>query len=260
MLKKFLFFSISVLFCCNYVYADDEYYDEFYDESSVEYSDDNVIIPQDRGLNDGADLLNVADFDIAGVMLGMQFEDVYHLFSDGGLYTPRKKNSVIYSIPDQWRYNLDYECRQQGTIIPADLEKCVKSLAKNRGLLYAAEYHLVRESTNETIDVFFTSNASDNKVYKIIYKNDTNEQEGEGEKFADQRKKRLKNFWKNVIDKYGAPNSGDDVWISDTNGSEPFMMIWPGQLELVNNGLKNRDSVTSVTQSTEYFKMKPYAF
>ena len=53
---------------------------------------------------------------------------------------------------------------------------------------------------------------------------------------------------------------GGDVWISDTNGSEPFMMIWPGQLELVNNGLKNRDSVTSVTQSTEYFKMKPYAF
>ena len=42
-------------------------------------------------LNMDADAANVSSFDIAGIMLGMSFDDVQTLFFDNrGLYTPRK--------------------------------------------------------------------------------------------------------------------------------------------------------------------------
>jgi hypothetical protein len=95
------------------------------------------------------------------------------------LYAPRDKNAIIYTINPNWKYNLDYECRQGGTVIPAELEKCINSLAKNRGLLYASEMHLVRENTGETIVVYFTSNATSNLVWRVVYNNDVNDIEGD---------------------------------------------------------------------------------
>ena len=70
-------------------------------------------------INTGAQPITVNNFDIAGIMLGMSFDDVENLFLRGkGLYSPREKDSVIYSIQKDWKYNLDYECRQQGIFAP----------------------------------------------------------------------------------------------------------------------------------------------
>ena len=113
-------------------------------------------------------------------------------------------------MPKDWKYNLDYECRQQGIVIPADLEKCINSLAQKRGLLYASELHLMRSSTGETIDVYFTSNMTDNKVWRVVYKNDVNEEEAAADKYSDQRDKKILPSWQSDLDKYGAPNSGSD--------------------------------------------------
>ena len=45
-----------------------------------------------------AEIANVSTFDIAGIMLGMSFDDVQTLFMrNKGLYSPRKKNSIIYT-------------------------------------------------------------------------------------------------------------------------------------------------------------------
>jgi len=56
----------------------------------------------------------------------MPFDDVHTLFfKTRGLYAPRKEHSIIYSIAQDWKYNLDYECRQNGTVIPAELTKCI---------------------------------------------------------------------------------------------------------------------------------------
>ena len=59
-------------------------------------------------LNVGASSAAVSGFDIAGIMLGMSFDDVQTLFfKTRGLYAPRKENSIIYSIAQDWKYNLD---------------------------------------------------------------------------------------------------------------------------------------------------------
>ena len=231
-----------------------------FEEFAVVDSTEADITMEEVNLNSDADIANVSSFDIAGILLGMGFDDVYTQFKDKGLYTTRKKNSIIYTIHPDWKYNLDYECRMQGTVIPEQLENCIKSLARSRGLLYASELHLVRENTGETIVVYFTSNATDNVVWRVVYNNDVNEQEGDAEKFARQRENKILAFWQSVLDKYGAPNSGNDRWISSTNSYDPMLIAYYGALDLVDNFRNASDHAKNIQTARENFKAKPYAF
>ena len=243
------------------VFLDGGYESATEDGALIVESGDANIITDFVELNSGAYTANVGTFDIAGIMLGMQFEDVQTLFfKTKGLYAPRERNSIIYTIHNDWKANLDYECRATGIIATNDIEKCINSLARNRGLLYASELHLLRENTGEEIVVYFTSNATDNKVWRIVYTNDVNEQEGIADKFAKQRENKILAFWQNVLDKYGAPNSGGDHWISSTNSYDPMLIAYYGALDLVDNGRNASDQVQNIQSARQNFKAKPYAF
>lgn len=231
-----------------------------FDNFAIADSVDADVTTTPNTINAGAMPATVSSFDIAGVMLGMSFDDVYTLFSNGGLYAPRETNAIVYTITPDWRYNLDYECRQQNVFVPDQLEQCIRTLAQNRGLLYASEYHLVRNVTGETIDVYFTSNATDNRVWRVEYNNDVNEVEGAAEKFENQRQKKILTFWSGVIDKYGTPNSGTDKWLSSNNSYDPMMTAYYGALELIDNGLYAGDAAVNVRDAREQFPSKPYAF
>lgn len=257
--QTFIFkFLLSALLCA--FIAQPAQCDDFSNFAITESGDADVT-NEFVNLNMDALPANVNSFDIAGIMLGMPFEDVETLFfKTKGLYAPRKKDSIIYTIHKDWKYNLDYECRQQDIYAPAELEKCINTLARNRGLLYASELHLVRENTGETIVVYFTSNATDNLVWKVVYNNDVNEIEGAHEKFENQRQKKILAFWQNVLDKYGAPNAGTDKWISTNNSYDPMMTAYYGSLELVDMGRWVSDVAKNITQAKENFQAKPYAF
>lgn len=238
--------------------ADD---DMDFDNIAVVDNEDANMNFESVSLNPGTDIVDVKHFDISGVMLGMNYDEIYNLFfANNNLYAPRKKDSVVYTINKEWRYNLDYECRQNNIFIPEKLERCIKSLAKYRGLLYASEIHLERTFTGETIDIYFTSNATDNVVWKVVYKNDANTQDGTNEKFENIREKKLLSFWQGVLDKYGTPNSDEDKWISSENAYDPMMQAFYGQLVLTDNGLNATDSSLNIQQSRENFQSKPYAF
>lgn len=223
--------------------------------------DDALLSSTPVSLNDGSGLANVANFDIAGIMLGMSFEDVYNLYHNiGNLYAPRKKNSLVYDIPQDWQYNLDYECRQSGVMQPNKVKKCIRGLARRRGLLYVSEIHLERVKTGETIDVYLTSNATDNIVYRIVYTNDADKVEGNAEQFSDQREKKILSFWKMVVKKYGAPNSGNDTWITSTNAYDPKMTAYYGSLDLIDEGKRAMDVANSAQHARDNFRAKPYSF
>lgn len=254
-----ILFAIGIIGVAPCVMANDDPFD--FENFAITDSGDADITTTDVELNDNATPAPVASFDIAGIMLGMSFDDIHTLFfRDKGLYAPRKDNSIIYTIAKDWKYNLDYECRQGGSVAPAELAKCINSLARGRGLMYASELHLVRENTGETITVYFTSNATDNVVWRVVYNNDVNDLEGADEKFADQRQKKILAFWQNVLDKYGAPNSGADKWISTTNAYDPMMTAYYGSLDLVDNGRYASDAAQNIQQARENFQSKPYAF
>ena len=84
--------------------------------------------------------------------------------------------------------------------------------------------------------------------------------DGNSERFANQREKKILAFWQGVIDKYGTPNSGEDRWISSENSADPMMRAYYGQLELIDNGLNISDSSKNVISARENFQAKPYAF
>jgi hypothetical protein len=250
----------GLVFATNSSFADD-FDDLSFDSFAIVNDTDSDMNIEQVSLNSGAGVVNVKQFDIAGVMLGMNYEEISNLFLDGnGLYAPRQKNSVIYTINKEWKYNLDYECRQNNVFVPDQLERCINSLAQNRGLLYISEIHLERTFTGETVDIYLTSNATDNVVWKVVYKNDADAMDGESEKFENQREKKILAFWQGVIDKYGTPNSGEDKWISSENSYDPMMQALYGQLILVDNGLNAIDSSENIQKARENFQAKPYAF
>lgn len=258
-MKKLLFLlsMCGLVFASNISFAEDLSFDDF---AIVDDTDSDMNM-ESVSLNSGASAVNVKQFDIAGVMLGMSYDEVNNLFFDGsGLYAPRQKNSVVYTINKEWKYNLDYECRQNNIFVPDQLEKCINSLAQNRGLLYVSEIHLERAFTGETVDIYFTSNATDNVVWKIVYNNDVDKLEGENEKFENQREKKILAFWQGIIDKYGTPNSGEDKWISSENAYDPMMQAFYGQLMLIDKGLDASDSSENIQKARENFQAKPYAF
>ena len=259
-MKKILFFIsvCSIIFSGNFSIADDNL--DFDNFAIVDDTDDDMNM-EPVSLNDDMGVLDVKHFDIGGAMLGMNYDEVYNLFfNNSSLYAPRQKDSIVYTINKEWEYNLDYECRQNNIFIPDQLKKCVYSLAKNRGLLYVSEIHLERTFTGETIDIYMTSNATDNVVWKIVYKNDVNQMDGGDEKFSNIREKKILAFWQGVIDKYGIPNSGEDKWISSENAYDPMMRAYYGQLVLTDNGLNTTDSSINIQKSRENFQAKPYAF
>ena len=259
-----IFFCVSV-FSTSFVAAEglDDSFD--FNEFAIVDDDQVDINMESVSLNSGAVPLNVNQFDISGAMLGMTYEEINNLFfENSSLYAPRKKDAVIYKINKDWEYNLDYECRQNNIFVPEQLTRCIYSLARARGLLYASEIHLEREYTGETIDIFLTSNASDNVVWKIVYKNDANKLDGvDSEKshtFANQREKKILAFWQGVLEKYGIPNSGEDKWISSENAYDPMMRAYYGQLELIDNGLYASDAAKNIQSARANFQAKPYAF
>jgi hypothetical protein len=242
-------------------FTEDEELDTF-DNYTIEISDDADIACRvaNVSINSGDKPAAVQNFDIAGIMLGMTFEEAQMIARENGLYINRPKDSVVYSMHSDWKYSLDYECRRNGVYAPAKLEACINSLARNRGVMYAAELHLVRNVTGETIDVYFTSNATNNVVWKIVYKNDVDEVEGDAEKFANQRDKKIWAWWQNVLDKYGNPNSDTDKWVSSDNAFDPMMTAYYGELELVDCGRQAEDSAINIQSATDNFAAKSYAF
>ena len=257
----FLLLSLFGLVFSSNVSCADDFDDLSFDAFAIVDDTDSDMTMENVSLNPGAGAVAVKQFDIAGVMLGMNYDEVNNLFFNGsGLYAPRQKDSVIYTINKEWKYNLDYECRQNNIFVPDQLEKCINSLAKNRGLLYVSEIHLERAFTGETVDIYLTSNATDNVVWKIVYNNDVNKLDGESEKFENQREKKILAFWQGIVDKYGTPNSGEDKWISSENAYDPMMQAFYGQLVLVDNGLNATDSSENIQKARENFQAKPYAF
>ena len=265
MIKKFLFLMALCMVGLpgSIAFAEEDSFD-FDNFAIVDDMPEDIDIPT-VSLNSDAGPLPVGQFDIAGAMLGMTYDEINDtFFENSSLYAPRKSNSIIYKINKDWEYNLDYECRQEGIFVPEMLKKCIYSLAQNRGLLYVSEVHLERAYTGETIDIYFTSNASDNVVWKIVYKNDANVLDGQdgpdSQTFENQRTRKLLAFWQGILDKYGVPNSGEDKWISSENAYDPMMQAYYGQLELIDNGLNAGDLAKNIQSARENFQAKPYAF
>ena len=129
---------IFVMMITSTVVADEFDFDDFGDaDYGVNDSFDNYTIETGNSdgelgcamttvaINGDAAPLAVGNFDISGIMLGMNFDEVQMVVRENGLYTNRPKDAVVYSMHPDWKYSLDYECRQQNVFIPEKLNQCI---------------------------------------------------------------------------------------------------------------------------------------
>lgn len=235
------------------------------------YEDDVEFIGEDGELEEYEDYVEegqedyivsnlnerVKGFDIAGVMLGMDYKKVREVLKE----RKYKLTDIEYKIPEYFSYNYDAICRQHNIFIPENLKACITGLAKKDKMQYIYKVSFKKNDTNEDINVYFTSPVTDNKVYKIEYTNDVNKKYGDSRNFIYQRDERRRAFWYFVLLKYGDPNVEPNQWLLDVEEENTTGLTAEyGKLVLENKKQEIFDILEATKEARRQFKYTDYSF
>ena len=119
------------------------------------------------------------------------------------------------SVPLYYATDYAYKCRQKGIIVPDQVAQCIKDYACLEKTRYISEIFLTKK--NEELRLYFTSNATDNLLYKIIYTNRGDNSLNFTRINKARKQLRHKEFWNAVFDKYGYPDDGKHYIWGDPN-------------------------------------------
>jgi len=231
-----------------------EWDDDFMSDQELDELEDYQEFPDEirEGVNE-----RVKMFDIAGIMLNMEMDSVREAMRER-MYTLK---NTEFSIPEFFQFNYDALCRARNIFLPEAVRNCIEAFGKSEKVRYMAHLTYERPDTKETIDVFFTSPLTKNRVWKIDYKNDVDDKPGPGINFQYQREERRRAFWFSVTQKYGAPNVGNNRWVLDT--SEEFsqnLRAFFGRLILENQQQNLADVFETQREARRTFKTKDFTF
>ena len=207
----------------------------------------------DTGLNE-----RVRGFDISGIMLGQDLEKVREIMKDKRAY---RLTDTKHNIPEYFTFNYDAQCRDRNLVLPDAIKNCIEGLAKSDKMRYVSELVYKNAATNEIITVHFTSPATFNKVWKIVYENDVNRRMGTSKNFQYQRDERRRAFWYNLTIKYGKPNVDDNRWVLDPKDEFPTQLVaeW-GRMELSNQKQFLHDIDEGIKDARRKFKVPEFTF
>ena len=156
---------------------------------------------------------DVSQFDLNEFNLGMSSSEAFTMALRKGY----RVSVTEEDVPRFYATDYAYRCRERGVIIPADIVKCIKDYACTEGTRYIRDAILKKK--NETIQLFFTSNATGNVLYKIIYINKGDNSLNFMQVNVARKKLRQKEFWDAIFQKYGYPDKTDKnvlVWGDET--------------------------------------------
>ena len=198
---------------------------------------------------------NASVFDISGVMLRMSGEQVDAALKKRGFRKVYQK----FDIPNFIRWRNEEKCRNQGVVGYERLESCVTETAKKDKHQYVSLTRYAKFNTKEEITVRFTSNFTNNKVYKIIYKSMASTIHGNSQKAIYLRNIKIYDFWKKVNHKYGAPDNKDSVtW--GLGGNKPYMQASTGLLILEDPMLSELDYTRMSREDQLFMNTDLYSF
>ena len=198
---------------------------------------------------------NASVFDISGVMLRMSGEQVDAALKKRGFRKVYQK----FDIPNFIRWRNEEKCRNQGVVGYERLESCVTETAKKDKHQYVSLTRYAKFNTKEEITVRFTSNFTNNKVYKIIYKSMASTIQGNSQKAIYLRNIKIYDFWKQVNHKYGAPDNKDSVtW--GLGGNKPYMQASTGLLILEDPMLSELDYTRMSREDQLFMNTDLYSF
>lgn len=198
---------------------------------------------------------NASVFDIAGIMLRMNLPQVVEAMQKRGY----KKSAEHWEIPNFIRWRYEEQCRNQGVIGYERIANCVVLLAKQNNYQYIQKMNFSNFGTKESIEVYFTSNFTGNKVYRVIYQTEAANITGSGAKAEYLRNIKIFDFWKKVNQKYGAPDNKDEVtW--GLGDKKPSLKAATGRLILEDPMLLELDYTRMSREDQKFMNTAVYSF
>ena len=198
---------------------------------------------------------NASVFDIAGVMLRMNLQQTERTLQNRGF----KKVNAKFQIPNfiKWRY--EETCRNEGVVGYERLEACVVNKAKKAGYQYVQFLEYTKFDSKEEIEVYLTSNFTENKVYKIIYRSRIASITGNSPKAIYIRNIKIYDFWKKINQKYGKPDNKTTVtW--GMGGNKPYLKAASGFLILEDPMFREMDYTRMSREDKRFINSDFYNF
>lgn len=198
---------------------------------------------------------NASVFDICGVMLRMDLGQAVDALEKRGY----KKTTVEMEIPNFIRWRYDEQCRLKGIVGYERSASCVNQLAKKNNHRYVQHILFNNYQNKETVDVFFTSNFTGNKVYRVLYQTEAANIKGTGPKAEYLRNLKIYDFWKKINQKYGKPDNPDRVtWGLGEN--KPSLQADTGRLILNDPMLLELDYTRMSREDQKFMNTAIYTF
>lgn len=198
---------------------------------------------------------NASVFDISGVMLRMSLPQVDDIMKNRGFQKIMQKHQIPNFI--KWR-NEEY-CRGTGVIGYERTQACVVQKAKKDKHEYVQTAKYTKYDTKEEMEVTFTSNFTENKVYKIEYTSMASNITGNSQKAIYLRNIKIYDFWKKINQKYGKPDDKEAV-IWGMGGNKPYLKAKTGWLLLEDPMLRELDYTRMSREDQRYLNTDLYSF
>lgn len=153
---------------------------------------------------------NVDSFLVAGVGLGMMPDEITDILLEQG-YVLTKTSEVL---PPALSQQYEQECRLTRKLyLLSEIRACMQEISNEEEMKYVKTLGFERASSRESIQVDFTSSATENVSYRISYKNKGDSSLNSSRKNVAIKSNRHKEFWNLIFSVYGLPD-------------EPERMIW----------------------------------
>lgn len=199
---------------------------------------------------------NASVFDISGIMLRMNLPQAEATMAKRGF----KKVSQKFEIPNFIKWRFEEQCRNAGVVGYERLASCVVKAAKENNHQYVESEKFIKYDTQEEISISLTSNFTNNKIYKIVYKSmSARKIQGSSQKVQYLRDIKIYDFWRKINQKYGVPDNREDV-IWGMGGNKPYMKAATGFLLLEDPMLKELDYTRMSREDQKYMNTNLYNF
>ncbi|MBR1648066.1 MAG: hypothetical protein IJ689_00520 [Alphaproteobacteria bacterium] len=199
---------------------------------------------------------NASVFDISGVMLRMSMNQAESMLLKRGYKMVAKK----FEIPNFIRWRYEEQCRNSGVIGYERLNNCVVKAAQANNHQYAETAKFVKYDSQEEINIWLTSNFTNNKVYKITYSTGiTNVNRGSGQKIQYLHNIKTFEFWKRINQKYGTPDNKTEI-LWGLGGNKPYMKAVTGKLLLEDPMLRELDYTRMSREDARFINTNMYNF
>lgn len=198
---------------------------------------------------------NASVFDISGVMLRMTVQQTAEAMQKRGY----QKTSEKYEIPNFIRWRYEEQCRNQNVVGYERTEACVVKMAQKNNYQYIEQLYFNNFRTKESMRIFFTSNFTGNKAYRIVYHSDAANVKGSGAKADYLRNIKVYDFWKKINQKYGVPDNKEQV-IWGLGENKPYLQAATGKLMLYDSMLLELDYTRMSREDQRFMNTDVYTF